>query len=392
MPPYLLYLALMFALLTCLTLVEGWKIDQSCRNAGIYDEVETALHEAFDMAEVAMQALERAQVRTKKDPTDAPRVENPWDEVPPRPSELQDLIKNLFAHDDIINESQQLPDVPAKKDTPYKQTLRKIKLSRAYETFKGILADIRDPGKKDRLEDLVWTDAIIYCDGSRYELKKGFWALDKENHIKRGLHKKQCFGPIDQLATLADTYSSVQKPDETFAPNTIQLCPPLIREIKRSQGANPPSYLKYRWGRIKSSVKKSAQGEFRQIDILGNGLAVTLLHEMTHTSAGLLRDDVKVKKGGFFGYGRGAAYGWENAKRLAKTLPYVDREQENACDNNADSLAYFALGCKLMSDQDNPRRIRDDGVIEPIDGGQPVNWTPNSWKRRWFEATGIPIP
>jgi hypothetical protein len=65
---------------------------------------------------------------------------------------------------------------------------------------------------------------------------------------------------------------------------------------------------------------------------------------MTHTSAGLWRDDVKVEKGNFFGFGRGAAYGWENAKRLAKTLPYVDQKKENACDNNADSLAYFALG------------------------------------------------
>jgi hypothetical protein len=45
-----------------------------------------------------------------------------------------------------------------------------------------------------------------------------------------------------------------------------------------------------------------------------------------------------------------------------------------------------------MSEQDNPRRIRHDGTIEPIDGGQPVDWTPNSWKRRWFEATGTLIP
>jgi hypothetical protein len=45
-----------------------------------------------------------------------------------------------------------------------------------------------------------------------------------------------------------------------------------------------------------------------------------------------------------------------------------------------------------MSDQNDPFRINDDGVLEPIDGNQPVSWTPNSWKRRWFEATGIPIP
>lgn len=121
-----------------------------------------------------MQALERAQVRGIKDPPDAPRVDNIWDEVPPRPSELQDLIKNLFAHDDIINESQQLPDVPAGPNLPYKQTLRKIKLERAYsmnikssqtfwlltlvtETYKGILGEIRDSGEK---QDPDWTDAV----------------------------------------------------------------------------------------------------------------------------------------------------------------------------------------------------------------------------------------
>jgi hypothetical protein len=139
------------------------------------DEVEKALHEAFDMAEVAMQALERAQIRTKTDPPDAPRVENPWDQVPPRPRELQDLIRNLFAHDDIINESQQLPDVPAQIDMPYKQTLKKVKLSSAYRmqlhsgsiyrsltlvtgTFQGILRDVKDPGKKDG--KVFWTDAV----------------------------------------------------------------------------------------------------------------------------------------------------------------------------------------------------------------------------------------
>jgi hypothetical protein len=132
------------------------------------------------MAEVAMQALERAQVRGRKDPPEAPRLQNTWDDVPPRPSELQDLIRHLFAHDDIIRERQQLPDVPAKQDSPYKQTMRRIKLSAAYsmlllsssidkslmvlaETFKGILGEIRDPGKKDGA--VSWTDAVSILQG-----------------------------------------------------------------------------------------------------------------------------------------------------------------------------------------------------------------------------------
>ncbi|KAL1592774.1 hypothetical protein SLS60_011190 [Paraconiothyrium brasiliense] len=96
------------------------------------DEVEEALQLAFRMAQSGMDALERSQVRDQKDPPNADRVEKPSDEVPPRPSQLQDLIKNLFAHDDIINESQDLPDVVEDVREFYKQTMKKIKLERAY--------------------------------------------------------------------------------------------------------------------------------------------------------------------------------------------------------------------------------------------------------------------
>jgi hypothetical protein len=43
-----------------------------------------------------------------------------------------------------------------------------------------------------------------------------------------------------------------------------------------------------------------------------------------------------------------------------------------------------------MSDPNSPHRIADDGSIVSME--DPVDWTPNNWKRRWLEATGIPIP
>lgn len=91
-----------------------------------------ALQLAFQMAQAGVDALERSQVRDPKDSPDAQRLQNAWDEVPPRPRELQDLIRNRFAHDDIINESQDLPIVPQLTLEPYKQTMKKIKLEKAY--------------------------------------------------------------------------------------------------------------------------------------------------------------------------------------------------------------------------------------------------------------------
>ena len=63
-------------------------------------------------------------------------------------------------------------------------------------------------------------------------------------------------------------------------------------------------------------------------------------------------DDVKVKSNsimGIIGGGRTAAYGWKKMTKLAKTLPYVDSPNDaNACDHNADTIAYFALGIYLQ--------------------------------------------
>jgi hypothetical protein len=70
-------------------------------------------------------------------------------------------------------------------------------------------------------------------------------------------------------------------------------------------------------------------------------LDLTLLHELTHTRPGRELDDVKVPN--FLGI-KSKAYGWDKAKVLAKRKPYVDKFADNACDKNADSIAYFALG------------------------------------------------
>jgi len=78
---------------------------------------------------------------------------------------------------------------------------------------------------------------------------------------------------------------------------------------------------------------------------------------------------------GIFGGARfSTAYGWDRIKKLAKLKPYVDTEDKSGPDNNADSIAYFALGCWLMSHPAEPRTIDNMGKIVKIQ--QPVVFPP----------------
>lgn len=90
-------------------------------------------------------------------------------------------------------------------------------------------------------------------------------------------------------------------------------------------------------------VDCSIADELTWSEDLSNLLAVTLIHEMTHTrGAGQLND----VKGAWDSAGTRwiPAYGWTLIKELAKKKPYVDTGSPRAPDNNADSVALFALG------------------------------------------------
>jgi len=78
---------------------------------------------------------------------------------------------------------------------------------------------------------------------------------------------------------------------------------------------------------------------------------------------------------GIFGGARFVpAYGWDRIKKLAKLKPYVDTQDIKGPDNNADSIAYFALGCWLMSRPQEPKTIDNMGNIVKIE--QPVVFPP----------------
>lgn len=135
------------ALILCVgmtTVVHTYKIDQSCRTAGICellkiprffakpigfwiwlglnpidDTVEASLHLAFDMARAGKQALQ-----TGWDQNDIADV------TPARPVEVQNLIKNVFAHDDIINDNT--PALESENKWKYRMTIANLKLFKVY--------------------------------------------------------------------------------------------------------------------------------------------------------------------------------------------------------------------------------------------------------------------
>jgi hypothetical protein len=74
-----------------------------------------------------------------------------------------------------------------------------------------------------------------------------------------------------------------------------------------------------------------------------------LLHEFTHSLGGGWTNDLKISETGFLARYQGGevdATGWNRIRRLAKAVPYVDdlRYHANKPDNNADIIAYFAMG------------------------------------------------
>jgi hypothetical protein len=64
----------------------------------------------------------------------------------------------------------------------------------------------------------------------------------------------------------------------------------------------------------------------------------------------------------------GTAYGWKKVRDLATrgaTVVGVENWSPKAPDHNADSIALFGSAAKLL-DHEHPRRVLDDGSIEPV--------------------------
>jgi hypothetical protein len=133
------------------------------------------------MAEAGVNALASGAVMTSEDRLGADGNPNPFfvEADPSRPDPLPDLIRNIFAHDDIIND--RIPPVKKPNNYNYRMTLQNLKLRKVHgesssqsdysfgdfaqlgtsvlnygtETLFRILNNMRDPVDNPKPDDVV---------------------------------------------------------------------------------------------------------------------------------------------------------------------------------------------------------------------------------------------
>ncbi|KAF2114464.1 hypothetical protein BDV96DRAFT_647168 [Lophiotrema nucula] len=321
----------------------GYHIDDSCQKEGIYDKVEDAMQSAFAMAQAGVDTL-----RTGNDMLADHRISINSDVNPARPPELEWLIANVFAHQDIID-GKVRSSLKTPREWNYDMTLKNLKLHRVYLVLNTILLHTRQ--KTDTpLDD----DFNVYCDDSRLTISddKKVVSDAKMNNANSGdLNDDQYKCAVGDSIDLAVTWGA-PKHHQTGVKGIFDYWKAF--KLRHIFGAV--------YGVFGYVLKPFKGGpKFRQVDAL-KLLDVTLLHEMTHTRSGLERDDVKGNKGTF----TKKAYGWSKIKALAKLAPYVDTNKKNGPDMNADSIAYFGLGCLLVTDQPQAYEITEGGRLKKI--------------------------
>ncbi|KAF2653176.1 hypothetical protein K491DRAFT_718304 [Lophiostoma macrostomum CBS 122681] len=234
---------------------------------------------------------------------------------------------------------------------------------------------MREPTEEPKADDVV-----IYCDGKRFEVVTGgspAWLKDNDRQgIKVGIGKsdslKRCNdGNLLSLSghALGVTWQTPagipegQSASKDF-PAAVQFCAITVKGVKDGI-FDSVHHEAFRLERILGKSKKKLSGSsyaFRPIDAM-NQLSLVLLHELTHTRGAGQLDDVPINAR-FLPFGKTSrAYRWDRIKRLVREGPYVDRQKFGAPDNNSDSIAYFALGCWLMSRSNEPYKIEDEGTV-----------------------------
>ncbi|KAH3942841.1 hypothetical protein HBI56_053270 [Parastagonospora nodorum] len=330
----------------------SYKIDQSCNRKGVDGLVRDAMTNAFSMADSALRRL-------NQDPYD-PHTE--------------DLITHLF--------------LPKNGQDPKDRD----KMSKV----KRILEEVNKSYRLETTGELGSKDAIIYCDGSRYEdrgkrdglFRKLYYDTSTNTHV---LYKKQsCHEGLTDFPTLAVTYNPEWESEdiEDKPPTQIQLCPWFVDWIKNKEYKLHNDVIRSNFGRYVIKKAEANQG-LKQIDAFSL-LDKVLLHEMTHGRSaweGEMRINGEWKT--FEGtadlpvpgtalipfpplswlFPVRPAYGWKWARDLALRGPDTSGLHPwnpEAPDHNADSIAMFGSAAKLLDDPEKPRRVLEDGRIEII--------------------------
>ncbi|KAF2675793.1 hypothetical protein K458DRAFT_437717 [Lentithecium fluviatile CBS 122367] len=330
--------------------VKSYHIDDSCTRAGIYQQVDDAMQSAFAMAQSGIAALATgngmANVEANLNPA--------------RPPQLERLIKNVFAHDDIISGNTRRYKAPARDK--YHMTLQNLKLYKVSRILGLVVTNMGQQTSTPGADDVT-----IYCDSSRLHLTEdGKSVTDADrNNLVMGSRKGDVYkcSQSNQGFAVAVTWGAPHDGDREWSA-AIQLCKKTVENVKKGRFDNWGAFSRANPAALLNRVLTSTRivPGFAQVDAF-KLLDVTLLHEMTHARGAEGLNDVTV----YTLISREIeAYRWLGITKLAKKLPYVEGERPTAPDNNSDSIAYFALGCHIMSDPTNPQEITDHGRLKRL--------------------------
>ncbi|KAF1836063.1 hypothetical protein BDW02DRAFT_629070 [Decorospora gaudefroyi] len=343
--------------------VKSYKIDQSCEDKGIMQDVHNAMESAFIMVQSAIDSLAAS-------PLDADTIE---------------LLGFLYAK---------------KGDNPA-QLIQQGKLAKTLRILRNINTNMRTEVIGDATPSGY--DVIIFCHYDRFvEIDKtqNIWRDSVTDYLLR-FDDVPCRGSTMDRIALAVTINPVSDPVpvhdadpeteddadpetvggrvvEYLKPTQIQLCLWFVDWVKNKefkQGGDVQKRTKI--GRFVIKLAESKGFGLAQIDAYSL-LDKVLLHEMTHGRGAYERTNPingwLIQEGlidvpsatSVYQALDWAAYGWTGAMKIAKSSKYMYNLGDYwGPDNNADTLALFGSVCKLMNHGSERRKVDSKGRIVP---------------------------
>ncbi|KAH7048439.1 hypothetical protein B0J12DRAFT_741170 [Macrophomina phaseolina] len=310
--------------------VLAYKIDATCKDQDA-ELMRDAIVQAFDMARQSLDALEnrRQDVNVKR------------------------LIELLFCEEG--------------------QDPATIDMTKVMSSFTGILQMEQENPNADT-EDTS-DEVVIYCDlESRIRKNnEGMWVETSINKVisePPGHKLSECRATLDfELAftwnptrttwEIHDAAGEVVGYGSRMHAAQINICPWFL------EWARGARYKTWKDVRVKTRLAKWViplveKGWWLTPFDATNLLDKVMLHELTHTIAGGETEDVS--DGFELDLPFRAAYGWKDAKRLAKMKQGPPRKETERADNNADTLALFGSAIRFLN-EDPAKYVQDNGFI-----------------------------
>ncbi|KAF7197358.1 hypothetical protein HII31_01168 [Pseudocercospora fuligena] len=304
-----------------LTRINAYSIDPVSCKGKQYDLMLKAAEAAFDLANEAYAAIQ---------PT-------------PRDNNVQRLISLLFGDQ---------ADLSRVRDS-----LRRLQFARTK----------LEPEGRGMISS---NQVMFYCDLERVRrserLGQSRWIDSVTNRMfndNQGETVETCKSSLD--TTLAVTWNPDEKvvPQEgrfvsTATPSQVTLCPWFINwAVNEDYQVWNDMSLKVvaATAAIPLLTRNPFNYPLTPVDAFGL-LERVILHELTHTTLGGKSEDVEMQQGGLWPLK--IAYGW----RATRNLVEQGVQGEDLPSKNADSIALFAMGIKLLG-QETPTYIEDNGSL-----------------------------